>query len=149
MCHNHTKNSKINRVHERCLHLIYNDKKPSIEQLLEVDSSLSVHDRNLRALATEMYKIYHGISQTIINEIFTLRHQKQYNLIWTYFDAAKVRSVNLGSESVRYLGSKIWEIIPAYTKELDTIDKFKIAIKKWKPESCPCRLCRVYLQNID
>ena len=45
-------------------------------------------------------------------------------------------------ESVRYLGSKIWEIIPAYKKELDNIDKFKIAIKKSKPESCPCRLCR-------
>ena len=26
MCHNHTTNRKINRVHERCLHLISNDK---------------------------------------------------------------------------------------------------------------------------
>ena len=85
-----------------------------------------------------MSKIYHGISPTIMNEIFTLKHQNQYNLRnWTYFDAPKVRTVNHGSESVRYLGSKIWEIIPAYTKELDTIDKFKIAIKKWKPKSCP------------
>ena len=45
-------------------------------------------------------------------------------------------------KSVRYLGSKIWEIIAAYKKELDNFDKFKIAIKKSKPESCPCRLCR-------
>ena len=149
MCHNRTKNNKINRLHERCLRLIYNDKKSSFEQLLEIDSSVSVHDRNLRALATEMYKIYHGISPTIMNEIFTLRHQNQYNLRnWTYFDAPKVRTVNHGSESVRYLGSKIWKIIPAYMKELDIIEKFKIAIKKRKPESCPCRLCRVYLQNI-
>ena len=50
--------------------------------------------------------------------------------------------------SVRYLGSKIWEITPAYTKELDATEKFKIAIKNWKPESCPCSLCKVYLQNI-
>ena len=107
------------------------------------------HDTNLRALATEMYKIYHGISPTIMNEIFTLRHRNQYNLRnWTYFDAPKVKTVNHGSESVRYLGSKIWEIIPAYMKELDTIEKFEIAIKKWKPESCPCRLSRVYLRNI-
>ena len=78
-----------------------------------------------------MCKIYHGISPTIMNEIFTLRHQNQYNLRnWTYFDAPKVRTINHGSESVRYLGSKIWEIIPAYTKEPDTTDKFKIAIKK-------------------
>ena len=27
MCHNRTKNNKINRTHERCLRLIYNDKK--------------------------------------------------------------------------------------------------------------------------
>ena len=58
------------------------------------------------------------------------------------------RTVSHGSESVRYLGSKIWKIIPPYTKELDAIDKFKITIKKLKPESCPCRLCRVYLLNI-
>ena len=149
MCHNLTKNNKIHRLHERCLRLIYNDKKLYFEELLEIDSSDSVHEGNLRTLATEMYKIYHGISPTIINEIFTLRHQNQCNLRnWTYFDAPKVRTVNHGSESVRYLGSKIWEIIPAYTKVLDTTDKFKIAIKKWKPESCPCRLCRVYLQNI-
>ena len=116
-------------------------KKSSFEELLEIDSSVSFHNRNLRALATEMYKIYHGISQTIMNEIFALRHQNQYNLRnWTYFDAPKVRTVNYRSESVRYLDSKIWEIIPTYTKELDTTDKFKIAIKKWKLESCPCRL---------
>ena len=80
MCHNRTKNNKINRLHERCLCVIYNDKKPSFEQLLEIDSSVSVHGRNLRALATEMYKICHDISPTIMNEIFTLRHQNQYNL---------------------------------------------------------------------
>ena len=106
-------------------------------------------DINLRAFATEMYKIYHGISPTTMNEIFTLRHRNQYNLRnWTYFDAPKVKTVNHGSESVRYLGSKIWEIISEYTKELDTMDKFQIGIKKWRPESCPCRLCRDYLQNI-
>ena len=95
MCHNHTKKNKINR-------LLYNDKKSSFEELLDMDSSVFVHDRNLRALATEMYEIYHGISPTIMNEIFTLRHQNQYNLRnWTYFDAPKVTTVNHGSESFR------------------------------------------------
>ena len=102
MCHSRTKNNKINRLHDRCLRLIYNDKKSSFEQLLEIDSSVSVRNRNLEAFATEMYKIHHGISPTIMNEIFPLRHQNQYNLRnWTYFDAPKVRTVNHGSESVR------------------------------------------------
>ena len=64
-----------------------------------------------------------------MNEIFTLRHQNQYNLRnRTYFDAPKVRTINHGSESVRYLGSKISKIIATHAKELDTINKFKIAI---------------------
>ena len=149
MCHNRTKNNKIYRLHERCLRLIYNDKKSFFKELLEIDSSVSIHDRNLRTLAIKMYKKYHEISPTIMNEIFTLRYQNQYNLKnWTYFDVLKVITVNYGSESVRYLGCKIWETIPTYVKQLDTTEKFKIVIKKWKPESCPCRLRKVYLQNI-
>ena len=59
-----------------------------------------------------------------MNEIFTRRHQNQYNLRnWTHFDVPKVRTVNHGSESVRYLGSKIWVIIPTHTKDSDTTDK--------------------------
>ena len=46
-------------------------------------------------------------------------------------DVTKVRTVNHGSGSIRYLGPKIWEIIPTHIKELDTTDKFKITIKKW------------------
>ena len=66
MCHNRTKNNKINRLHERRLRLIYNSKK-----LRKIDSSVSIHD--LRALAIEMHKIYFGILPPIMNEIFTLR----------------------------------------------------------------------------
>ena len=105
--------------------------KSSSEELLETDSSASIQDRNLRTLAIDMYKIYQGISPNIMNEVFTLRHQNQYNFRnWTYFGVPKVRTVNNGSESVRYLGPKIWEIIPKQIHELDTIDKFKVAIKK-------------------
>ena len=70
---------KISRLDERCLRLIYNDKKLSFEELMEIDRSASVHDRNYRTLATGMYEIYHDISPTIMNEMFTIRHQNQYN----------------------------------------------------------------------
>ena len=60
--------------------------------------------------------------------------------------------VNHSSESVRFLGPKFWEIVPTDIKELDTlkdtIDKFTIALKKWKPVCCPYRLYKVYVQNI-
>ena len=54
MCHSRTNNSKINRLHERCLRLVYNDKQSSFNELLEKDGSVSIHMRNTQMLATEM-----------------------------------------------------------------------------------------------
>ena len=40
-------NNKINRLHERCMRLMYRDKTSSFEELLEQDKSVSIHTRNL------------------------------------------------------------------------------------------------------
>ena len=78
MCHNRTKNNKINRLHARCLHLLYNNKKSSFPDLLEKDGSVSIQYRNLRVLTTEIYRIYNGMAPEIVTEIFPLRPQDQY-----------------------------------------------------------------------
>ena len=56
MCHSRENNRKINRLHERCLRTVYNDKQSSFNELLEKDGSVSIHERNIQVLATEMYK---------------------------------------------------------------------------------------------
>ena len=79
MCHTRTKNNKINRINERRLRLIYNDKKSNFENLLDKDKSVSIHHKNLRSLAIEMYKVHRGISPEILNDLFPLREADQYN----------------------------------------------------------------------
>ena len=54
MCHSRALNNKINRLHERCLRIIYNDKTSTFKELLEKDNSVTIHYRNIPALATEM-----------------------------------------------------------------------------------------------
>ena len=58
MYHNRTYKNKINRLHERCLRLIYNDKRSFFEDLLEKDNSVSVHHKNLQALTIKMFKVH-------------------------------------------------------------------------------------------
>ena len=77
MCHNRTNNNKINRLHERCLRLIYNDKKSSFEDLLEKDVSVSIHHRTLKRLAVELLKVFKGLSFVILAETFPVRQQIQ------------------------------------------------------------------------
>ena len=54
MCCNRFLNTKINRLHERCLWIVYNDKKSSFDELLVKDGSVSIHHQNMQKLAVEM-----------------------------------------------------------------------------------------------
>ena len=70
MCHSRIINKKINRLHERCLRIIYGDKQSSFKELLEKDSSVSIHERKVEILATEMDKVSKDMSPPQITELF-------------------------------------------------------------------------------
>ena len=46
------------------------------------------------------------------------------------------KTTNYGSESVKYLGPKIWNILPKVLKESSTLYNFKEKIKSWIPYDC-------------
>ena len=94
MCHNTTYNNKINRSHKRCLRLIDNDKRSSFKDLLEKDNFVSIHHKNLQALAIEMFKVYTKTSPEIMQEVFQVKEQGNYNLRnQTDFVIPQVKSV--------------------------------------------------------
>ena len=149
MCHSRTNNNKINRLHERCLRLINNDKQSSFDELLQKDDSVSIHMRNIQILATEMYKLINNLSSPTMNRVFKLNSDSRYNLRQiSQFSRSLVKPVCHGTESISYLGPKIWDILPDDYKTIQNFDTFKIEIKKWKPENCPCRFCKVYIDRV-
>ena len=91
MFHSRIINSKMNRLHERCLHLLCRDKSSSFEKLLEQGKSVTI-------LATEMFKVYRNIFPLIFSEI-SHQHDINYNLrIISDFAMPNVRSAFHGSE---------------------------------------------------
>ena len=80
MFHSRSLNNKINRLHERCLRIIYNDKHSNFEELLVKDNSVSIHHNYIHTLAIEIYKVANGICPEIMNDIFKLRENTHYNL---------------------------------------------------------------------
>ena len=75
---NKTINRKIDRLHERALRLAYKDYVSNFHELLEKDKSVTIHERNLRALVIEMYKIDHKISPSFIREL-VVKEDSAYN----------------------------------------------------------------------
>ena len=55
MAHSGTMSSKINRLHERSLRIVYSDQGSTFEELLEIEKTFFIHHKNIQSLATEIY----------------------------------------------------------------------------------------------
>ena len=125
------------------------DKKSSFVELLDKDESVSIHHQNIQKLGIEMFKVLNGENPQIVYEIFRIRDETSYELRQrSCFHIPSVNTVFSGTESIRFLGPKIWELIPNDIKSLENLRDFKTAIKKWKPTLCPCRICKTYLHGV-
>ena len=95
-----------------------------------------------------MFKTWKNFSVPLMSELF---HQKvnHYDLQNPYeFPIPNVNIVFHGQGSISYLDPLTWQLVPSEFKDLNTIGAFKTAIRKWKPNNCPCRLCKTYIGNV-
>ena len=112
-----------------CLLFTYGDKSSTFQQLLEKDNSVSIHHRNVQTLATEMFKISKNLPSEIVKEIFQERIVS-YNLRSNNsFTSHRVDSIYHRTESLSFLGPKIWEIVPLEIKESENKNIFKRRVK--------------------
>ena len=124
MFHRRGLNNKINRIHERALRITYKDKSSTFQELLEKDSSISIYYRNIQKLAIEIYKVLHGFSSPILNDIF-VPVSRPYTFHRNYkLQRRRVNSVTYGSESVSFLGPNIWDLIPSDIKSSQSLSIF-------------------------
>ena len=120
---------KMQKIHHKSLKVIY-QSDASYDDLLQLSNSVSLHQRHLRFLLTEIYK-----STGTLNPQF----------MWSYFKYRKVpynlrrgpvlfippaRSTIYGTNSAHFLGSLIWNRLPNLVKSTRSISEFKNAIKK-------------------
>ena len=141
-------NNEINTIHERALRIPYQNHISTFQELLNKDNSVSVHYRNLQVLAIKMFKINRGLSPDILRKI-SVAKISSYNLHRNNtFDRCQVHSVYHGTESLSFLGPKIWNLVSLELKQLESLEVFKLKTRKRIPFECPCRLCRTYIQQV-
>ena len=64
-------NDKINSIHKRALQIVYLDYTSSFNDLLKRDGSVTVHQRNIRLLAIEMFKVIRGLGPETMRTLFS------------------------------------------------------------------------------
>ena len=113
-------NHKIIKLLERALRIVYKDHFSSFEELLSKYKSVTVHQRNLQILATEMYKIldgYASIFKTKSNFYTTPNAQG--------FSSRHTKTVRRGLQTISYMAPKILDLLPKEMKQVTTLNEFK------------------------
>ena len=138
-----TANNMINKLHERSLRIILNDYSSDFNILLENNNDICNHHRNIQTLLIEVFKMKNGLAPPIRDLINT------YNLKnFQEFETKRKRTVWYGLETFSYRYPQLWSLLPESLKEMNSFSQFKRNIKHWICRDCPCRLCKVYIQNL-
>ena len=132
---------KMQKVHHKTLKVIYQSNK-TYEELLELSETVSIHQRHLRFLVTEVYKSISCINSKFMCSFFT--HEKSpYNLRkGQMLSLPPARSSYYGTNSVHFRGSLIWNNFPSYIKSSRSVCEFKNNIKNFKGIDYGCLICR-------
>ena len=143
MFHSRIVNNKINRLQKKALRILYGDYKSKFDELLEKDSSFTIHHSNIETLAIEIFKFLNGLSPHFMNDVFQVKSPAPYYL--KHKNELCSKTVAYGTESVSFMAPKIWPIVPQELKNSQSLYFFKKGIRKWKPN---CWLHKTYLQHV-
>ena len=108
MFHDRSVNKKINKIHERALRIAYKDSSTSFEDLLKKEESVSIHQRNLKLLATEIFKIQNNLNPCFVKLIFVQKDVPYHLRSCRNTFARRPNTTRCGIENTCFLGSRIW-----------------------------------------
>ena len=128
---------KLEKLHKRSLQFVFKDHVSSYDDLLKKGNFLSLSASRYRFLAIEVFKCVKGLNPKYMNEMFTPK-SPSYNfrdssiLVQPGFDGK-----SYGYRSFRYIGAKLWNMLPNNIKTTDDLQTFKREITIWcKSSSC-------------
>ena len=100
---------------------MYNDYTSSFDNLLIKDHSITIHQRNIQALAGEIYKTQNGLNPISMKDIFC-PPQHGYNTRNQIFSYPNPQTVSYGTESFGYIATKVWNSIPNEIRSCSDFD---------------------------
>ena len=97
MFHSRQLNNRINKIQERALKLVYKENKLTFDDLLKLDNSVTIYQRNLQILAKEIFQVKNSLAPEIMTEVFEIK-EPHYNLRSevTHFKRENVKSNHFG-----------------------------------------------------
>ena len=110
MFHIRKLNNRINKINECTLKIVFRDYESTFQQLFQQNKSVSIYQRNLQILATEIFKTKNGLTSVTMEDVFRFKNSTHNFGNTETLNRSSVNSVNYGTEKISSLGVKIWKM---------------------------------------
>ena len=110
-------------------------------------SPVTIHQRNLQALAIEMFKLKNNLAPKIVKDVFKLNDIPYNTRNNSDFQRRNVKTVLYGSGTLSSISPQICDLIPVPPdiRNLASLYVFKNKIKSCSTRACPCRLSKKFI----
>ena len=83
-----------------------------------------------------------------MSELFNVRNINYDFRSQTDFELGPIYTAANGLRSLKYFAPKIWNIVPMDIRNSDSLSEFTTKMKSWKLVTCPCNLCRTFIDQV-
>ena len=131
----------VEKAHKRALRATYNDFNAFFTDLLDRAGHVTIHNKHLHFLMTEIFKSIHSEDPPFMKTLFDEKPVKYDLRRKMLLKLPPTRTVKNGTMSVIFKGSLIWNTLPNSYKTAKNISHFKSLIRQWDGNNCTCKIC--------
>ena len=134
--------NKIDTVHKRALRAVTGTFNKSFDEMLGIHNDITIHQRNLRVLATEIYKCLSDPYPEIVRELFLFKTSFYDSRSGILLSLPPTKSVRYGLNSFIFRASQLWNSLPGKIKMSSGESTFKEGLSSLDYLECHCPLCK-------
>ena len=83
-----------------------------------------------------------------MNKFFNFKELSYHSRNDNIFKQTNLRTVRYGTETISFLGPKIWNLLLIEYIKKQPLHKFKKKISNPETSECPSRLCKIYIKHV-
>ena len=131
---------EVEKNHYKALKIVYNSNE-CYEELL-INNELSIHQKQLRTLANEIYKSLTDVNSDFMKNYFSIKEIPYSLRNGSALKIPSARSTYYGINSIHFGACLLWNKLPNSLKESQSLPEFKNKIKTIGRIDCSCTICR-------
>ena len=133
--------AKLEKLNERALRFIFNDRTSTYSDLLESANMPTLQNRRVQDMCILTYKANHGTIPTALTTLLALRSDTLNLRGKLKLVLPRVNTTKYGLNTFKYYGPEIWNFLDNDLRTSLTIKKFVVKIRKMNFDACNCYLC--------